>query len=145
MRWLVVSLSWVALATAALADEPIEASCSIISRESNGALKTTPMETLKVMEQTAKEGAFKLPRGAPKNVQAILCKRSSIMPAVHDYKLLQAGFTLYVTDDLNRVAALGLVDGQVQLNMLDGAMTQVEQSQASPRLRDFQAELQKAR
>ena len=145
MKWLCASLVWIAVAGAALADEPIETSCSIISRESNGALKTTPMSALRVMEQTAKDGAFALPRGSPKDVQAILCKRSSIMPAAHDYKVLQAGFTLYVTDDLNRVAALGLVDGQVQLNMLDGAMTQVEQSQASPRLRDLQAEIQKAR
>jgi hypothetical protein len=133
-----VSLLWIAVAGAALADEPTETSCSIISRESNGALKTTPMEALKVMEQTAKDGAFTLPRGAPKDVQAILCKRSTIMPAAHDYKVLQAGFTLYVTDDLNRVAALGLVDGQVQLNMLDGAMTQVEQSQVQPRLNELQ-------
>jgi hypothetical protein len=145
MRRLCASFLCVAVVAAALADEPTETSCSIISRESNGALKTTPMATLKVMEQTAKDGTFTLPRGAPKDVQAILCNRSSIMPAAHDYKLLQAGFTLYVTDDLNRVAALGLVDGQVQLNMVDGAMTQVEQSQASPRLRDLQAEIQKAR
>ena len=81
------------------------------------------MAGLKVIEQTSKDGAFTLPRGAPKNVQAVICKRSSIMPAPHDYKVLQAGYTLYITDELSRVAALGIVDGKVRLDMMDGAMT----------------------
>jgi hypothetical protein len=138
MKRLCAGFLCVAVVAAALADEPTETSCSIISRESNGALKTTPMEALKVMEQTAKDGAFTLPRGAPKDVQAVLCKRSTIMPAPQDYKVLQAGYTLYITDVLNRVAALGLVDGRIQLNMLDGAMTEVEQSQVQPRLNELQ-------
>ena len=142
MKRLCASLLCISVAGAALADEPTETSCSIISRESNGALKTTPMEALKVMEQTAKDGAFTLPRGAPKDVQAILCKRSTIMPAPQDYKVLQAGYTLYITDELNRVAALGLVDGSVQMNMLDGAMTEVEQSQIRPRLNELQDRMQ---
>ena len=136
------SLLWVAFAVAAMADEPTEVSCSVISRESNGAPKTTPMEALKVIEQTSKEGAFALPRGAPKDVQAVICKRSSIMPAAHDYKVLQAGYTLYLTDDLDRVAALGLVDGRVQLNTVDGALTEVEQSQVRGRLEELQERMQ---
>lgn len=138
-----ILLSLVAV-TAALADEPTENSCAVITRESNGAPKTTPLDALKVIEQTSADGAFSLPRGAPKDVQAVICKRSSIMPAAHDYKVLLAGFTLYTTDDLDRVAALGIVDGKVQLNMLDGAMTEAEQAQAAVRLGEFQAEVLKA-
>jgi hypothetical protein len=134
---------WVAVAVTAIADEPPGESCSIISRESNGALKTTPVAALKVIEQTSKEGAFKLPRGAPKNVQAVICKRSSIMPAPHDYKVLEAGYTLYITDELSRVAVLGLVDGHVRLDMLDGALTEVEQSQAGRVLHELEAQIPK--
>lgn len=141
MKWRYAGLLWIAVAATALAGEPTEFSCSIISRESNGVPKTTPMDELEVIEQTSKEGDFKLPRGAPKNVQAILCKRSSIMPASHDYKVLQAGYTLYLTDELSRVAALGIVDGRVRLDMLDGSMTEVEQSQAGRRLQELEAEL----
>jgi hypothetical protein len=133
-----------AVAATAVADEPTEMSCSVISRESNGALKTTPLDSLKVIEQTSKDGAFALPRGVPGNVQAVICKRSSVMPAAYDYKVLRAGYTLYMTDDLERVAALGLVDGKVQFNMIDGAMTEAEQSQAAVRLRELQARVERA-
>jgi hypothetical protein len=131
--------------TPAPADEPVETSCAAITRESNGAPATVPMENLKVIEQTAKAGAFKLPRGAPKVVQAVICKRSSIVPAAHDDKVPRSGYTLYVTDELGRVAALGLVDGQLQFDVLDGALTEAEQAQASARLREFGASNQPAR
>jgi hypothetical protein len=129
--------------TPAVAEEPAE-KCSVITLEKNGAPKTSPMPALKVMEQTAKDGAFTLPRGAPKDVQAVMCKRSSILPAAHDYKVLKAGYTLYLSDDLGRVAVLGIADGRVQLDMLDGAMTEAEQSEMSPRLREFDAYFQKS-
>jgi hypothetical protein len=135
------ALVLVLAAAPAVADEPVEKSCGVITHEENGAPKTTPIEGFKVIEQTSKEGAFALPRGAPKNVQAVICKRSTIMPAAHDYKVLQAGLTLYLTDELDRVAALGLVDGQVTLDMLDGAMTEVEQSQVASLLRALQAQM----
>jgi hypothetical protein len=128
-------------AAPALADEPAETSCSVITLESNGAPKTTPMDKLKVIEQTARDGAFALPRGAPKGVQAVMCKRSSILPAAHDYKVLQSGYMLYVSDELGRVAVLGMADGRVQLDMLDGAMTEAERTQVGLRLREFEAAL----
>lgn len=130
------------MSASAAADEPTEISCSVISSEDNGVPKTTPMDTLEVIEQTSKEGAFTLPRGVPKGVQAVICKRSSVMPAANDYKVLQAGYTLYVIDGLGRVSALGLVDSEVKLNMLDGAMTEAEQSQARARLAELQARMQ---
>ncbi len=136
--FLVVALA----ATPALADEPTEVSCSVITLESNGAPKTTPMDTLKVIEQTSKDGAFALPRGAPKGVQAVMCKRSSILPAAHDDKVLQAGYMLYISDELGRVAVLGMADGRVQLDMLDGALTEAEQAQARARLAQFTARSQ---
>ena len=127
----------------AVAAEPAE-KCSVITLESNGAPKTTPMPALKVMEQTAKDGAFTLPRGAPKEVQAVMCKRSSILPAAHDYKVLKAGYTLYLNDELGRVAVLGIADGRVRLYMLDGAMTEAEQSEINPLLREFDGYFQKS-
>lgn len=126
----------------ACADEPTETSCSVITLESNGAPKTTPLSALKVIEQTSKDGAFTLPRGAPKGVQAVMCKRSSILPAAHDYKILQAGFALYLSDELGRVAVLGIADGRVQLDMLDGALTEAEQAQLNLRVRDFESAIQ---
>jgi len=129
-------------ATPALADEPTEVSCSVITLESNGAPKSTPMDTLKVIEQSSRDGAFSLPRGAPKGVQALMCKRSSILPAAHDYKVLQAGYMLYITDELGRVAVIGMAEGRVQLDMLDGAMTEAEQSRARERLAEFQSQFQ---
>jgi hypothetical protein len=123
----------------AVADELPRESCSVITRQSNGTPKSTPMEKLQVLEQTAKQSAFALPRGAPKGVQAVLCRRLTVVPAAHDVKVLQAGFTLYLTDDLARMAALGVVDGRVQMDLLDGALTSVERSLADARLREFQA------
>ena len=126
-----------ALAGIAAADEPAGESCSVITLEANGAPKTTPVEGFKVMEQTKKDGAFSLPRRAPRAAQAVICKRPTVVPAANDYKVLQAGFTLYLTDDLARMAALGLVDGRVQLDMLDGALTAAERSLADERLREY--------
>ncbi len=139
MKEAAVFLLFAAAAGAAVADEPTESSCTVISPEANGLPKTTAMDGLKVIEQTAKEGRFALPRGAPKDVQAVLCKRSTVVPATHDYKVLQAGFTLYLTDDLARMAALGLVDGQVRFNLLDGALTEAEQGQLARSLPPLQA------
>ena len=139
MKPLFAILLIVAAATA-LADEPTEKSCSVITLESNGAPKTTPISGLKVIEQTSKDGGFTLPRGAPRDVQAVMCKRSSVLPAAHDYKVLLAGFTLYLSDELGRVAVLGRADGRVQLDMLDGALTEAEQAQANARLAEFQAQ-----
>lgn len=133
----------IAAAAPALAEEPTEKSCSVITLESNGAPKTTPISGLKVIEQTSKDGGFALPRGAPREVQAVLCKRSSVLPAAHDYKVLLAGFMLYLSDELGRVAVLGKANGRVQLDMLDGALTEAEQSQANARLADFQAHFAK--
>jgi hypothetical protein len=130
-----------AFAAAVFADEPTEISCSVIAREPNGAPSTTKMDDLKVMEQTARDGPFSLPRGAPKAVQAVLCKRSTVIPATHDYKVLQAGFTLYLTDGLARMAAIGIVEGRVRLDMLDGALTESEQAQLPAVLRAQQAAL----
>lgn len=141
MKFAAAFLLLVAAAPAA-ADEPLEKSCSVITLESNGAPRTTPMPALKVIEQTAKDGAFSLPRGAPKDVQAVMCKRSSILPAAHDDKVLKAGYLLYLTDELGRVAVLGLADGRVQLDVLDGAMTEAEQAVASARLEEFQSHVQ---
>jgi hypothetical protein len=126
-----------ALSAAAAADEPDGESCSVITLEANGAPKTTPVEGLKVLEQTKKDGAFSLPRRAPRGVQAVICKRPTVVPAANDYKVLQAGFTLYLTDDLARMAALGLVDGRVQLDLLDGALTATERTLADERLRAY--------
>lgn len=130
-----------AFPNAARADEPASEppgeSCSVITLEANGAPKTTPVEGFKVMEQTKKDGAFSLPRRAPRAAQAVICKRPTVVPAANDYKVLQAGFTLYLTDDLARMAALGLVDGRVQLDMLDGALTAAERSLADERLREY--------
>lgn len=137
----------VALAAAAglaVADEPSEKSCAVISRASNGAPMTTQMAGLEVIGQTAKDGEFRLPAGAPKDVEAVICKRSSIVPAEHDDKVLRAGYTLYVTDDLGRVAALGIADGNVRLNVLDGALTDAEQSAAGARMSEFRARFRRA-
>ncbi len=113
----------------------------MISRESNGAPKRTPIDSLKVIEQTSRDGAFTLPRGVPREVQAVICRRSTVMPAAHDYKVLQAGYTLYLTDELERVAALGFVDGRIRLNMLDGALTEAEQAQLQARLQELQSKV----
>jgi hypothetical protein len=129
----------------AASGEPAGERCSVITRQDNGAPKTTPMDGLKVIELTAREGAFALPRGAPKDVQALLCKRQTVVPAPHDYEVLQAGFTLYLTDELARMAALGRVEGKVQLDMLDGALTTAERLQADQRLREFQSALDGAK
>ena len=130
-----------ALSAAAYADEPASEpageSCSVITLEANGAPKTTPVEGFKVMEQTKKDGAFSLPRRTPRGVQAVICKRPTVVPAANDYKVMQAGFTLYLTDDLARMAALGFVDGRVQLDMLDGALTAAERALADERLRGY--------
>jgi hypothetical protein len=142
MKSLAFVMLIIATATA-FADEPEEESCSVITLESNGAPKTTPMPALKVIEQTAKDGAFTLPRGAPKDVQAVMCRRSSILPAAHDYKVLEAGYMLYLTDELGRVAVLGLADGKAQLDLLDGALSEAEQVQARRRVAEIQGHFKK--
>ena len=110
----------------AAADEPAGESCSVITLEANGAPKTTPVEGFKVMEQTKKDGAFSLPRRAPRGVQAVICKRPTVVPAENDYKVLQASngaeaLSIYAQQkDKNQIAAV-LMD--MMMPHMDGAAT----------------------
>src|SRR5262245_12233454 len=85
------------------AQEVVENACAVIARNDDGSLSSTQLDDLRVLEQTTKDGGFVLPASAPPGVEAIMCGRSSIVPALGDYKILLAGFPLFIADDKDRV------------------------------------------
>lgn len=95
---------------------------------------------LYVIGQTARDGPFavNVPQGA-----SIACPRSSIVPAPNDWKVLVAGYPLYIMEtgappESRRVGALELSQGQFRYRLVRGQLTAPEAERAGIRLDQLQ-------
>lgn len=96
-----------------------------VMHEVDGKYSLVALPSLHVIEATA-EGSFVLPKDAPTNVSAISCGRPSLLPEKDDFKVLQAGFVLYVVAPDDRVAALELSNGRLQYRAIEGEFSSDE-------------------
>jgi hypothetical protein len=134
-----VALILLTLGSAALLAQPSaavsETRCDYVLAD--GAMVTAP--DLRVLEGTARAGPFKpgLPAGA-----SIACGRSSIVPALQDWKVLDAGHVLYIVEaaaaDDRRIGVLEISTGQFRYRLIQGQLTPAEAEQVMERLNAFQ-------
>jgi hypothetical protein len=82
-----------------------------------------------------------IPAGA-----AVMCGRSTMVPAERDWKLLAAGHPLAIVDSTpgsNRLAWLEISGGQVRYRFSVGQLTPAEAAATQPRLEAFQKHFQR--
>jgi len=106
----------VALAQGFVQDTPAATENCSAHAQVDGKETVVALPSLKVAELTTASGPFVMPADAPSSVSAIQCWRASLIPTKHDYKVLKAGFTFFITAPENRTLALLLSDGQLTVS-----------------------------
>lgn len=124
-------------AQAATAPVPAETRCDYLVHGTAGIERRSTPE-LHILQQTARDRPFtpQLPPGA-----SIECGRTDIVPAQNDWKVLAAGYPLFiveVTEGNPRVAVLEISNGRVGYSFVSGRMTEAEAPRIQERLNAFQ-------
>ena len=108
-------------------------------------VQTVDMPDLHVLEGTAREGRFApdLPRGAG----AIVCLRTSVMPAAHDDEAVATGLPLFLVEYGGRQRRTGVLEiqgGIYRFRLTEGRLAAEEQAAVATQLAEFQARAQAA-
>jgi hypothetical protein len=126
------------------ANEPTEGSCAVVSSDAAGSSTTIPVEALHVITATASSGPFRLPEGSPASAKAVMCERSSLVPALNDDKVVLAGYPFAIasgTKSGRRVLWLEMVDGKFQVSYDARVLTHEEEEAVQKRMNEFQIAL----
>lgn len=123
--------------TEAVAPVVVESRCGYV-HVAQGAQAFVELPALRVIEQTAQGGRFpaELPDGA-----AILCWRSSIVPAANDWKAIAGGHLLFIAvPGESRVGALERAGDGYRYSLLnDGGFSREERANVDRRMQSFAA------
>jgi hypothetical protein len=97
-----------------------EFKCGVFVTNQSGKVELKVLPTLHVLGMAS----FALPHDAPSGVSSVFCVRSAIAFAANDFEVLLAGypFMIYSTD-AERIGALEISNGRLQLRMITGEMT----------------------
>ena len=125
--------------TPANAEDIEERNCSAIYEDENGDLDYYNLSGISFLEETKREN-FGL--DFPESFQALMCWRSTIVPAANDYKITLEGFPFYIVTGSEseglKTLELGMVKGQFIVEMIEGQLTPEEMDAAQIRLNEFQ-------
>ena len=118
----------------------------MLARSSDGSLQRGEMPSLHVLSATTGASAFTLPKDAPAKTEAIMCLRSTLIPAPDDFKVVLAGFPFFIgtlgEPAKRRMLALEISDGRLQGRMVQGQLTARESEQLQERLNQMQTTIQ---
>ncbi|GAB2801181.1 hypothetical protein [Dyella kyungheensis] len=113
--------------------------CGLIMKDDTGKSTLLPLPSLHVAT-TSESTPFTLPSDAPSGVTAVGCNRQSIVPKIYDYRVLKAGYPLYITGPAGRAAvALEAREGQVQIRVVRGDLRPDEATQIQESLDQIQS------
>ena len=122
------------------AETPVlsETLCGYVVTSNGPGAPLIEVPNLHVLEQTAGENRFSadIPTDA-----AIICERSSIVPAANDWKVPAAGYALYLVngDEPNdRFGALEIAGSAYRYRLVRGTWTADEERRIAERVRSFQ-------
>jgi hypothetical protein len=118
----------------------VESECYSME-EQDGRVVSTRIPGLRVIERTAGDGPFAA--NLPAGTSAVLCPRSTIVPAPNDWKVLVAGYPLYIMEtsvppESRRVGTLEVSQGQVRYRLIRGEFHAGEEERLRARLDQFQ-------
>jgi hypothetical protein len=128
-------------------NEPVEGSCAVISSDASGINATTTVETLHVVAATASTGPFLLPPESPASAKAVMCHRSSLVPAMHDDKVVLGGYPFAIAAETKtgrHVLWLEIEDGQFKVSYDAHVLTHEEEEAVQRRMNEFQNRLNSA-
>ena len=136
-RTLTAALVFLVLnATTKAAETLTEFDCAVMTEES-GEIVSHKLTDLHVLDAVADSSQFTLPKDAPNAVKAVICGRSSIVPAISDYKVLASGYPFNIVSG-QRIAALEVSGGQIRLRMIKGTIEANEMDLMQTRLNELQ-------
>jgi len=109
-----------------------------------GRLRTFEAPDLRVVEQTAAPGRFN--PAIPQGTTAVICARTSIVPAANDDEVLWLGLPLFITEPGGgaRYGVLEVNDGRYRFRLIHGELTAEEQPLVDQRMAEFQRRLVQA-
>jgi hypothetical protein len=108
-------------ATHAWADEITETTCDVLATGSDDQVHTI-LEGVKVLEPTRLAATFSIAIPQGYRGASIRCQRDDLVPAENDWKVLSAGYPLYIEDTLTgQLGALELSGGQFRFRAVTGA------------------------
>lgn len=122
--------------------QEFETTCRLIVTNAAGEVRELPISGAGLQNNLEAATDFTFPAPAGFNLNRIKCKRDTLTPAAHDYKVARAGypFLYFVLDEDgsgNRAAALEFMDGKYRMNLLDGDFTDQELIDAKARIMSF--------
>jgi hypothetical protein len=108
-------------------------------------VQTIDMPDLHVLAQTAEDGRFA--PDLPRRAGAIVCLRSSVMPAAHDDEAVATGLPLFLVEyggRQHRTGVLEIQGGIYSFRLTEGRLAADEQAAVATQLAEFQARAQAA-
>jgi hypothetical protein len=127
-----------ALSTSTTMSELQEYSCSALVRSPEGSIEVIEDKSLSVLGQVESKASFDYGR---ENTLAIRCLRSDIVPAVKDWRVLDAGYPLNIVDVSTKTGRVGVLEvsgGQYRFRMIQGELTSGDMERLQHRLDEIQ-------
>jgi hypothetical protein len=129
----------------ALADTVIEYGCVVLARGPVGTVERILPET-KVLEpmQSLPKLSIALPPGY--GDASVQCVRSDLVPAENDWKVLRAGYPLFITEKATgNTMTIGLRDGRIEVGFKkDSIPTNDQVNRLQARVNQLQTSMQDA-
>ncbi|HXL98610.1 MAG TPA: hypothetical protein VN932_01670 [Rhizomicrobium sp.] len=140
-------------AAPASADTVIEYGCAVLATRSSGKIERILPET-KVLEPTQSLPSFSITLPPGYSDAGVQCSRSDLVPAENDWKVVRAGYPLFITEKATgNTITIELLNGQFAVefpeaskpaaDQLTRLQARIDQLQTSMQAADFPAAVKK--
>lgn len=145
MRRKVLAVAVILAATTHARADVTESNCYVLATGTDGQIHTI-LEDTKVLEPTRNGATFSIVIPDGYHDASIGCDRNDLVPVENDWKVLSAGFPMYVRDTVTRqVGALELSGGQFRFRAVSGdKMTPDQMGRMQVRLNQLQTTMDAA-
>ena len=114
-------------ASRVLADTVIEYGCVVLAKGPSEKVERILPET-KVLEPTQSLPKFSITLPPGYSEASVQCSRSDLVPAENDWKVLRAGYPLFITEKATgRTITIGLDKGQFKIGFSQDSMPSEDQ------------------
>jgi hypothetical protein len=153
MKHIIYAIILICVASPVLADTVVEYGCAVLATGPSGKVERILPET-KVLERTRLLPKFSIALPPGYGDASVQCSRSDLVPAENDWKVLRAGYPLFITEKATgNTITIELQNGQFAVqfqkaslpskDQLDRLQTRINQLQTSMQDADFPPAVQK--
>lgn len=145
MKHLVLATIISFVASPVLAHTIIEYGCNVLAKGPSGKVDRILPET-KVLEPTQSLSEFSITLPPGYNEASVQCSRSDLVPAENDWKVLRAGYPLFITErPTGKTITIELDNGQFKVEFPQASMPPEDQlKRLQARVDQLQTSLQDA-